>query len=112
MLFFTFRQSNPGGFYQDEMPNYLIVEAPSSDFANFAAEKQGVYFDGCQTGQDCPCCGNRWGRVYSGDGTDNPQIYGEKVELDQTVYNDEWESNDSVRVVRWTESIREEFVPA
>ena len=39
------------------------VMAESADEANYKAKKYaGVYFDGCDQGIDCECCGDRWYR--------------------------------------------------
>ena len=56
---------------------YVIVEADNADEANRIAEDNGVYFHGCMTGMDCPCCGDRWCPCDDSDATDEPEIYGE-----------------------------------
>jgi hypothetical protein len=60
--FYSFRQNNSGGFFK-ELENgmfHLIVEANSAQEANEIAQEQGVYFNGCEDGLDCECCGDRW----------------------------------------------------
>jgi hypothetical protein len=59
-----FRQNNSGGdFVIDEHrgigPN-VWIEADSVDEANEIAMGLGIYFDGVEDGEDCPCCGDRW----------------------------------------------------
>jgi hypothetical protein len=41
------------------------VMAESTSEANTLAEKfAGVYFDGVDSANDCPCCGDRWYRSH------------------------------------------------
>lgn len=75
--FYTYRQNNSGGRFIGPAL-YVIVEANSSNVAMAIAEDHGVYFDGCQTGQDCSCCGDRWSSWA--DEHDRPEIYGKGVE--------------------------------
>ena len=81
--FFTFNQNNSGGrFTYDEssgISEYVIIEAKNADQANDRAESIGLYFDGCSEEMDCPCCGDRWSRVWEGEGDDFPSLYGEDV---------------------------------
>lgn len=84
MPFWTYCQNNSGGYFDG--PQYVIVEADSCAEANdLAQEKAGVYFDGCDSGNDCECCGDRWSRAWE-DGSDEPLIHGMNVE--------EWVSSD------------------
>lgn len=82
--FFTYNQNNSGGQFliseSEGIAEYVIIEATDADHANARAESIGIYFDGCETGSDCPCCGDRWYPVDDSDGTDVPTIYGEPVE--------------------------------
>ncbi|MEV2286968.1 hypothetical protein ABND12_17985 [Paenibacillus larvae] len=81
-MYFTFYQSNPGGFtiVNDSVCDVVIIEADTADQANKKAEEIGIYFYGCSTGNDCPCCGDRWDEQYSDDkGTEEPEIYGVPV---------------------------------
>ncbi|QHZ51156.1 DUF7296 family protein [Paenibacillus larvae] len=81
-MYFTFNQNNSGGFFieNDEVCEYVIIEAETAEQANKKAEEIGIYFDGCSTGYDCPCCGDRWDAQYSDDkGTEEPEIYGVPV---------------------------------
>lgn len=82
-MFYTFMQNNSGGYFRinDRVTLYVIVEANNKDQANSLAESLGIYFDGCDDGFDCPCCGDRWypaGKYI--DSTDAPMIYDETPE--------------------------------
>lgn len=78
--YYTFTQNNSGGRFRGPA-HYVIIKATSAKQANSIAEENGLYFDGCDTGQDCNCCGDRWYRAYSEkDATDVPMIYGEPAE--------------------------------
>jgi|3_EtaG_2_1085321.scaffolds.fasta_scaffold285966_1 hypothetical protein len=77
MKFFTFSQNNSGGVFAGPA-QYVIVQADDADDANAIAQDNGVYFDGCSTGWDCDCCGDRW-YPYHSDVTDSPMIYGTDV---------------------------------
>ena len=74
MPFWTYRQNNSGGYSAG--PDYVVVEADSCGEANdLAQEKAGVYFDGCESGIDCECCGDRWSRAWEWEnGSDKPLI--------------------------------------
>lgn len=76
---FEFRQNNSGGSfdYTDDVGRSVFIQARSSAEANEIAENKGVYFNGCDAGWDCECCGDRWYKVWSNDdGTeDMPQDY-------------------------------------
>ncbi len=81
-MFFTFRQNNSGGhFVEDEdVCENVIVEAHSPEDANLRADDIGIYFDGCEQGLDCSCCGDRWNEIYEDEkGTEIPMIYGKDV---------------------------------
>ena len=77
MPFYTFYQNNSGGSFLGPA-HYVVIEAPSANSANALAEDQGVYFNGCENGNDCPCCGDRW--YEASEGFDEPTIYGESIE--------------------------------
>ena len=83
MKFYTFNQNNSGGRF-DFFPNkgisqHVIIEASSADDANDRAERIGLYFDGCEVGLDCSCCGDRWHMAWRDDGKDVPMVYSDKV---------------------------------
>ena len=58
MPFYLYDQNNSGGFFTS--PQLVVVYAENAEEANELAERHGVYFDGCETGTDCSCCGDRW----------------------------------------------------
>tara|TARA_R110000851_G_scaffold125896_3_gene256969 strand:+ start:331 stop:726 length:396 start_codon:yes stop_codon:yes gene_type:complete len=69
-MWYKFWQNNSGGGYVGS--HYVIVEADGPDEANeLAVKSEAVYFDGVETGRDCECCGDRWERVFIGEGEDN-----------------------------------------
>lgn len=46
--------------YSEELNNVYVM-AEDVDEANYLAKNYaGVYFNGCRTGMDCKCCGDRW----------------------------------------------------
>lgn len=65
--FFHYRQNNPGGHMDrdDNLSDHVIIEALDAAHANRRALNIGMYFDGCITGQDCRCCGDRWDELQS-----------------------------------------------
>jgi hypothetical protein len=76
-VFYPYYQNNSGGRFivNETVTTYVIIEALDANEANFRAESLGIYFNGCETGDDCPCCGNRWNPAYKTDGTAEPTIY-------------------------------------
>lgn len=79
LQWYNFRQNNSGGSFDSPAIN-VLVQAPSGGLANALAETVGVYFDGCESGRDCPCCGDRWSSLWDDDtGTEHPTIYGESI---------------------------------
>lgn len=62
--FFEFNQNNSGGTFITDasrgIGEYVIIEAADAKEANSLAQQKGLYFDGCESGQDCDCCGDRW----------------------------------------------------
>lgn len=77
--FFTFSQNNSGGsfvFKKEGITHYVVIEAVDANHAASRAEEIGLYFNGCDSGQDCECCGDRWYRPYRDDGDKKPMIYG------------------------------------
>ncbi len=63
--FYYFRQNNSGGsFVVDKtLCVQVYIEADTAEEANKKAEMLGIYFNGCDKGLDCSCCGDRWYRV-------------------------------------------------
>ena len=87
-MFYTYSQNNSGGRWDG--PEYIIIEAEDAEFANFLAQRKGIYFNGCYSGRDCSCCGDRWNEVSNRDGKDSAQIYGVKAEEHKpyAIYNE------------------------
>jgi hypothetical protein len=83
MTFFHYSQNNSGGSFDHSKANGIgyavIIEASNADEANERAENIGLYFNGCDTGLDCDCCGDRWYPAY-GEGDPVPMIYGQTIE--------------------------------
>jgi len=82
MGFYHFRQNNSGGNFIFDATRglsvHVIVEGDGIDEVNFRANKIGLYFDGCDYGIDCDCCGDRWSRPI--DELDcKPMVYGDPV---------------------------------
>ncbi len=60
--FYEFNQNNSGGsFVVDEnVCHRVVIEAHSESEAIAKAESLGCYWNGCDEGMDCSCCGDRW----------------------------------------------------
>lgn len=80
-MFFTFNQNNSGGktVHDSNVSDYVIIEANDYKEANYLAQRIGIYFDGCASGIDCSCCGDRWSEAWNDDGDEEPMIYNESV---------------------------------
>lgn len=79
-MFYHYPQNNSGGSFTGKY-HHIIIEANSAEQADALAESgTEIYFDGCQTGSDCDCCGDRWSRAWSSGGDETPQIYSGPVE--------------------------------
>ncbi len=82
--FYTFDQNNTGGSF-DHMPasgiGYKVAfEATDVQHAKQRALSAGVYFNGCDDGRDCPCCGDRWSSwIDESDATDEPETHGKPL---------------------------------
>lgn len=71
---FEYGQNNSGGSW---VPPYRVVwvQARTKRQANAIAQDEAdVYFDGCDTGRDCPCCGDRWSEPLDDGGEDAPDL--------------------------------------
>ena len=77
MPYFRYRQNNSGGVFT-RPAIHVFVEADTAAEADALAQGHGIYFDGCETGDDCECCGDRWSRAWE-EGQDEPRVYGEPV---------------------------------
>jgi hypothetical protein len=82
LRFFTYDQNNSGGSFRvDEyVAHTVIIEAVDAEAADSKARDIGIYFNGCDKGYDCECCGDRWYPAY-GEGDESPNIYGEDPEV-------------------------------
>ena len=81
MAFFDFHQNNSGGSFDHDPKRGIgysvIIEAATPAEANERALAIGLYFDGCEQGLDCDCCGDRWYEQWeSHSGTEQPEMYG------------------------------------
>ena len=79
-MFFHFSQNNSGGSFieDDRVGGDVIIEADCVKDANKRAVDVGLYFNGCEAGYDCPCCGDRWYELWENEeGTELPEIYGQ-----------------------------------
>lgn len=77
-MWYEFDQNNSGGCFVIE-PRIGIgprvwIEADSVDQANDRAESLGIYFNGCEDGRDCDCCGDRWWPQWGHEGEVRPDI--------------------------------------
>lgn len=83
-MFFTYRQNNSLGVFHadDKVAVYVIIEADGAKEADQRAQDwAGIYFNGCDSGDDCPCCGDRWSEAWDdNEGTEEPTIYGEPAQ--------------------------------
>lgn len=101
-MWYEFSQNNSGGsFVVDEnVCHRLFIEANSAKEAEDKALGLGVYFDGCEIGLDCSCCGDRWYRLWGDDDIKLPTTHQnwrtkEKTEINSIeelaqVYADEY----------------------
>jgi hypothetical protein len=105
--FYLYSQNNSGGSFDHDKPSgiteYVIVEADSAKHANYLAEGIGIYFDGCDTGNDCPCCGDRWYTADESDGSDLPMVYGTPAQE----YKSMWYDKEDAICVHYLDGRRE-----
>jgi hypothetical protein len=87
MPFFCFDQNNGFGKFDTDSAKgiscFVVIEAINSYDANCRAEDLGLYFYGCKSGIDCPCCGDRWHPQRDEDGTKTPEVYSREVQPGQ-----------------------------
>jgi hypothetical protein len=77
--FFAYNQNNSGGVFDltDNVTHWVIIEAGDATEANAKLEHFGGYFNGCESGRDCSCCGDRWYAQMEEDaGEPEPLVYG------------------------------------
>lgn len=60
--FYEFSQTNSGGLFiiNTNLCHRIVIEALSEEDAICKAEDLGCYWNGCDKGIDCPCCGDQW----------------------------------------------------
>lgn len=68
--FYNFCQNNSGGHFavDENVAHNVWIEAASMREAIAKAEELGIYFNGCASGQDCNCCGDRWHEPWTDAG--------------------------------------------
>lgn len=61
-MWFQFNQNNSGGSFiiDDNVTHRVIIEANSEEEAIEIGDSLGMYWNGCEKGYDCSCCGDRW----------------------------------------------------
>lgn len=96
MKIFRFRQNNSGGRFiiNDEVSVVVYIYANNAAEANAKAELVGIYFDGCEKGIDCLCCGDRWSRAE------------DKWDEVEKVPDDEWDSYWNNYVIVYKEDMK------
>lgn len=79
-----YRQNNSGGSFVEDKERglgYIVaIEADNAKEANDKAEEIGIYFNGCDYGRDCDCCGDRWFSCDDDDAESSPNYYGSPLE--------------------------------
>lgn len=81
---YRFRQTNSGGFfhYTEDLDKNVYIQATSTYEANGRAEELGIYFDGCRSGQDCNCCGDRWDEAEEYRAIESSEEFVERLKWD------------------------------
>jgi hypothetical protein len=80
-MFYVFRQNNSGGYFEinDDVTQFVIIEADNNNDANSRAVEIGIYFDGVDRDLDCGCCGDRWCEAWDTEGEPEPELYGQPI---------------------------------
>jgi len=105
--FYTFNQNNSGGsFVRDsDVDHYVVIEGRSISEVIERAKEVGIYFNGCDEGYDCSCCGDRWSEPWDNEKlTKVPTMYGEDSIFAGPFY-DKRKKNDTV-VVHYLDGTR------
>lgn len=80
MPFYHYSQNNSGGTFifdkEKGITHHVVIEASDATHADQRAIELGIYFNGCDDGTDCDCCGDRWYNA-SEPGDKEPVGYGE-----------------------------------
>ena len=109
LRWYEFDQNNSGGVFvmDDDVSIKVFIQAESEDVANQKAEEVGIYFDGCEKGIDCDCCGDRWySEIYPRDsfkthfwGSENAE-YDNISDYAQALANDSmWAEDDKPAMI-------------
>ena len=71
-MFLLFDQNNSGGGFDFDkkagITETVVVEGNDYDHCISRALDIGIYFDGCEKGLDCDCCGDRWYEPWDEEG--------------------------------------------
>lgn len=106
MKFFTYNQNNSGGEFSFDkkrgITHLVIIEASDADHADSRAENIGIYFNGCDDGRDCSCCGDRWSPAY-GKGDDVPSYYDTPIEDNKIKMNFTWMGKNPEAVIHYAD---------
>lgn len=82
MPFYHYSQNNSGGNFifdkEKGITHHVVIEASDATHADQRAIGLGIYFNGCDDGTDCDCCGGRWYNA-SEPGDKEPVVYGEPI---------------------------------
>lgn len=82
-MFYHYSQNNSGGSFdfnkKKGITHHVVIEADNAIQANQIAESIGLYFNGCDEGMDCDCCGDRWCEAY-GYGDYCPKVYDHELD--------------------------------
>lgn len=78
---FEYTQNNSGGTFEvdDKLCHRLFIEANDRAEAEEIALELGVYFNGCENGMDCDCCGDRWSEYA--DEIDHEELFNDGREV-------------------------------
>lgn len=96
LKWFEYRQNNSGGSFTYDPQNGISVnvyiQAQDAREADYKAEAIGLYWDGCQSGMDCDCCGDRWypQNRYWGDGDPVDEVPGPDEPFDEEQHWHKW----------------------
>lgn len=110
-MFFHYNQNNSGSSFiiDDNVHINVIIEAKSAKLADRKAQKIGIYFNGCDDGTDCECCGDRWHPAYEDYGAEVPSIYDQPLSNPAPKDSMRW-TNDGIRAYVYYADGRKEVV--
>ena len=94
MKFYIFNQNNSGGYWDKILGFKVIIEAENPKQANKLAEVMGIYFNGVETGEDCPCCGDRWYEVDEYDAIEPENLAKELEDIKRR--QKDWELSSTI----------------